>query len=186
MKKLILYLLLAILSIRANAQTSLETAVFGELNAYRTKNGLCTLNVNKDLSSLAGYHCRYLVTLNEMGQVDSSHDERIDVPNWRELTYDQREAEFSKSDENNHFSGEVQLRSLSFLPGTSEKDIAKNIIQKFHDSPKHREIIRNEYDADYDLPIVGISVIKNLKQVAGYDVYTVVIDLGMKFNYYQK
>ncbi len=186
MKKLIAYLILLVITFGANAQTSLETAVFNELNSYRTKAGLCTLKVDKNLYSWAGYHCKYLVKLNGMGLKDTTHDEEKDIPDWKELNYGQRELEFNKSGKDNHFNGEVQIRSLSVLPGTSEKDIAKKAIQEFHDSHEHRETIRKEFEPEYDLPIVGVSVIKNPGQVAGYDVYTIVIDLGVKFNYYQK
>jgi hypothetical protein len=186
MKKLIAYLILLVITFSANAQTSLETAVFNELNSYRDTAGLCTLKVDKNLYSWAGYHGKYLVKLNGMGLVDATHNEKIDIPDWKELNYDQRDLEFNKSGKDNHFNGEVQLRSLSVLPGTSEKDIAKKAIQEFHDSRGHRDIIRTEFEPEYDLPIVGVSVIKNTGQVAGYDVYTIVIDLGLKFNYYQK
>jgi len=186
MKKLIAYLFLLFITFSVSAQTSLETAVLSELNSYRSKNGLCTLSADKNLYLWAGYHSKYLAKLNLMGLVDVTHDEKIDIPDWKELNYDQRASEFNKSGSDNHFTGEVQMRSLTVLPGTSERDIAKRAIQEFHDSYKHREIIRKEYDTEYDLPIVGIAVIKNQNKVAGNDIYTIVIDLGVKFNYYQK
>ncbi len=186
MKNLITILLLSILTITVNAQTSLETAVLKELNTYRAKNHLCTLKIDNALSTWSSYHARYLAKLNTMGKVDRSHDEKIDISDWKELSFEQRAIEFNKADDNNHINGEVQTRSIPFEPGTPEKDIAKRIIDGFDNSPLHKEIINSEYDTASDLPIVGISVIKNQDQIGGYDVYTVVIDLGVKFDYVKK
>jgi uncharacterized protein YkwD len=183
MKNLMAFLAVIFLTLSVKAQTTLETAVFNELNSYRTGRGHCTLKIYPALSVWTAYHAKYLTKLNEIGAKDTTHDEKIDIPNWRELTFAQRDSVFNKAEEDSHISkGEVQTRStIPFKPGTPEKDIAKRIIKGFNDSPPHKKIINSDYDTDYDLPIVGISVIKNKEQVGGYDVYTVVIDLGFKF-----
>ena len=191
MKNAISLLIIIFLTLSVKAQSSLEIAVLKELNSYRTKKGLCTLKIDTSLSVWSAYHAKYLTKVNKIGIKDLTgkpHDEKIDIPNWKELTFAQRDSEFNNTGENNHISkGEVQTRStIPFKPGTPEKDIAKRIIQGFHNSPPHKEIINSDYDTDYDLPIVGISVIKNQDQIGGYDVYTVVIDLGVKFNYVKK
>jgi len=182
MKNLIAFLAIIFLTLSVKAQTTLETAVLKELNSYRTGRGHCTLKIEPALSVWSAYHAKYLTKLNEIGAKDATHDEKIDIPNWRELTFAQRDAEFNKAEEDSHIGkGEVQTRStIPFKPGTPEKDIAKRIIDGFDNSPLHNEIINSDYDEN-DLAIVGISVIKNKDQVGGYDVYTVVIDLGVKF-----
>jgi len=180
MKRLIGHLILMVLPLISNAQNSLETSVLNELNSYRYKRGLCTLKIDESLSTWSTYHAKYLSKLNEINKFDRSHDEKIDLPNWRELTLAQRDSEFNKTDVNKHISkGEVQLRMVTRGIDESEIDLAKKIILSFHNSADHNNIINSDYDVDYDLPIVGISVIKNNIQLNGSDVYTVVIDLGV-------
>ena len=177
MKNLIVFLAVIFLTLSVKAQTALETAVLKELNSYRTKIHLCTLKLDNKLSDVSAHHSKYLSILYSMGKADHTHDEVIDIPNWKEIKFEKRASEFDRLNQGKHLSkGEIQITSATVPEGSSNDIVAKKIIKMFHDSKPHREIMTSDYDTEFDIPIVGISVIKS--KIPGSDVYTVTIDFG--------
>lgn len=202
MKKLISYLLLVIISIGANAQTSLETAVLTELNLYRSrlsntqwkpKNAdsdydsnvgvLCKLVQDKDLANIAKYHSEYLSKVSKLGLRNSSHekahDENIDIKDWVELSYDQRAVKINRTNSNKELVSEIQIQEFSAAKGTSDKELAKIIISAFDRSDAHKESMILQFEEDIVIPIVGISVAVREGQDSTKLYYSVVIDLGI-------
>lgn len=174
MKKLILFLLLALVQYELYAQTNLEKLVLKELNAYRKLNKLKPVKISDTVNKAAYHHTQWMskVSFSKMKQImeidDESeemdaHTETIDVPNFKEIkTPEDRGRAFGIIKENTNYTlGEICNMTLSnsgnyFLSSQTPDDIlAKNIISKFSKSPGHDQIMKLDLDNCY----VGICVI---------------------------
>ena len=78
------------------SQSKLEQAVIKELNDYRKKYSLVTLVYDAKSSEMSKYHAVYLKKLNEYNyspldlNSNQVHDELIDLPNFKEMTFEER------------------------------------------------------------------------------------------------
>jgi len=122
-------------------QTSLETAVFNELNNYRKSKGLTLLPYDSKASSASKQHSNWMGLAKEI-----SHYQFLDVPNFQELRTLQDRNKVYKV---NLFSEIVTSCASINFGGTpySDEVIAKQIIKNFSNSPDHdgamRMIIRS-------------------------------------------
>jgi len=203
MKNLIAFLAIIFLTLGVKAQTTLETAVFNELNSYRAKLSntqwkpknadsdydsnvgyLCKLNFDKDVSTIANYHARYLSEVTKLGlrnfSHEKAHDENIDLKDWTELSYNQRKIRLKKINPViSQMVSEIQHQQITVDKGTSDKELAKKIISVFDKSDVHKESMILQFEEDIVKPIVGISVVvrEGLDKTKLY--YSVVIDFGV-------
>jgi hypothetical protein len=149
MRKLIILFLSIIPAIPVFSQSETEIRILNELNLYRSRHGLRPVSYDRELSKPARHHAVYvskclemdLIKLPNFGSPEEvrkfnkdMHDEIHDIRNWKEYSIEER-IEFIRL-LNIEFGGEV----ISIGGG----DDHKMIIEGFHDSPGHREIIRGK------------------------------------------
>jgi hypothetical protein len=174
MKKMILFLLLALVQNVLYAQTNLEVLVLKELNAYRKLNKLKPVKYSDTVSKASYHHTQWMSRVNfdkmklimeiddESEEMDA-HTETVDVPNFKELKNpEDRGKAFGIIKENvNYTLGEICSINIAnsgnyFVTSQKPDDIlAKDIITKFSKSPGHDAIMRLDLDNCY----VGICVI---------------------------
>jgi hypothetical protein len=202
MKNAISLLIIIFLTLSVKAQSSLETAVINELNSYRTKLSntqwkpknadsdydsnvgfLCKLAYDKDLSNTANYHAKYLSEVTKLGLRNSSgekaHDENVNLKNWIELSFDQRDNNLKKLNLKKELVGEIQMQQFSSPKGIRDKELAKKIISSFDRSDGHKEIMLLYFEEDLIKPIVGISIIVREDKDLNILYHSVVIDFGI-------
>lgn len=150
MKKLF-YLIFALSnSLFLSAQSSDASDLLVSLNQYRSKKGLAKVSYSKELSEAARYQAVYLdksiaqlkewnmkISLDNVG-----HDQKIDLPNWVEYSFEERCALLRKN--NFEVVGEV------IEIGGGEE----GIIQSLHNSEPHRKIMQCK-----ECKLVGIGII---------------------------
>jgi uncharacterized protein YkwD len=136
MKKLAIFLLMIASMANVFAQSADELVILDALNAYRSKNGLPKVAYNKELSKAARHHATYLSLCREKNIFEDNHDEKHRHPNWKSYSFDQRASLLEKS--GYQVYGEIQWQG-----GSIEVD-PKEIVEGFHSSPPHRNIMRNK------------------------------------------
>lgn len=145
------------------SQSKLEQAVIKELNDYRKKYSLVALVYDAKSSEMSKYHADYLKKLNEYNYSplklnrNQVHDELIDLPNFKEMTFQQR----AEKVEHVQWFGEICIQCTFKLENNEET--AKSIINSFHNSPGHREIMQSYFNTkflDKIIPIVSLSVLE--------------------------
>lgn len=145
------------------SQSKLEQAVIKELNDYRKKYSLVTLVYDAKSSEMSKYHAVYLKKLNEYNyspldlNSNQVHDELIDLPNFKEMTFEER----AKKVLHLQWLGEILIQCAFKLE--NDQETAKSIINSFHNSPGHREIMQTYYNPkilDRVIPTVSISVLE--------------------------
>jgi hypothetical protein len=179
MKNLIAIFFLISISIgNLYSQSALEKEVLNQLNVYRKQHGLNPVKLDTTISRIAQYHANYLLECSKVDHVvhydKLPHDEKFDIKGFIEKNFDQRVA--TAPDKN--IWGEIQMQSNSSKIGSSYVTIARDIIIDFDGSPKHKEIMLESDNPKFP-NIVGISVIKKLSTIPGYDEYVVNIDFGV-------
>lgn len=134
----------------SNSQTKLEQAVIKELNLYRRKYGLVALIYDAKSSEMSKYHADYLKKLNENDYLplnlsyDQVHDELIDLPNFTEMTFEERAIKVSPTIT---WMGEICIQCMGGYSNVKDySKLAKEIIDIFHNSPGHREVMRTSYN----------------------------------------
>jgi hypothetical protein len=156
--------LILILSQVLFSQTKLEQAVIKELNLYRKKFGLVALIYDAKSSEMSKYHADYLKKLNENDYLplnlsyDQVHDELIDLPNFTEMTFEERASKVIPK----VWQGEICIQCSNRLE--NEQQSAKSIINTFHNSPGHREVMQTPFNPkilDKVKPIISISIIES-------------------------
>ena len=203
MKIVTLLLLCFYLTLGVKGQSSLELAVYNELNKYRTKLShtqwkpkkadsdydsnvgfLCKLHLDKDVSQIANYHARYLSQVAALGlrnfSGEKAHDENIDVKNWAELGFSQRETMLKRiNPEIASLTAEIQIQQLTVNKGTSDLEVAKKIISLFDQADGHKECMIHQFEEELVKPIVGVSVV--LREGLNNNIlhYSVVIDFSV-------
>ena len=176
-KVLVYSLFLSIFSIYS--QSPLETEYFNQLNVYRKQHGLGPVKYNIEISGVARYHAKYLVQCSNLSHVVHNdifpHDEQFDIKDHRELTFNQR----IEMVPNKNIWGEIQIAHDLVNNSATNYQIAKDIIESFDKSPKHKEIMLCE-DVSYEFTnIVGISIVKSEKKIGEDDVYSINVDFGI-------
>lgn len=160
--KSIIYIFI-LLPLISYSQTQLEQAVIKELNLYRKKHGLVALTYDAKSSEMSRFHSDYMKKLNENEysplnlSADQVHDELIDLPNFTEMTFKQR----AEKVEHVQWFGEICIQCTFKLENNQET--AKSIINSFHNSPGHREIMQSYFNPkflDKIIPIVSLSVLE--------------------------
>jgi hypothetical protein len=145
------------------SQTKLEQAVISELNEYRSKHGLVALVYDERSSNMSKYHAAYLNKLNEFNYLpldlnsNQVHDELIDLPNFIEMTFEER----VKKVEHLKWLNEICIQCA--FKHENDQEAAKSIINTFHNSPGHREVMLTYFNAkilDRVTPIVSLSVLE--------------------------
>lgn len=145
------------------SQTKLEQAVIKELNDYRKKHNLVALVYDAKSSEMSKYHAVYLKKLNEYNyspldlNSNQVHDELIDLPNFKEMTFEER----AKKVLHLQWLGEILIQCAFKLE--NDQETAKSIVNTFHNSPGHREIMQTYYNPkilDRVIPTVSISVLE--------------------------
>ena len=147
------------------SQTQLEQAVIKELNLYREKHGLVALFYDEKSSEMSRYHAVYMKKLNENEYSplnlsdDQVHDELIDLPNFTEMTFEERAIKVSPTIT---WMGEICIQCSNRLE--NEQQSVKSIINTFHNSPGHREVMQTSFNPkilDKVKPIISISIIES-------------------------
>jgi len=160
------------------SQSPLEKEVSNQLNIYRKQHGLNPAKLDTAISKIAQYHANYILEcskVNHLVHLDKlPHDEQFDIKEFVEKNFDQRSA--MAPDKN--IWGEISIPSMAVKSELSNIEIAKSIIKSFDGSPKHKAIML-ESDNPKSPNIVGISVIKKVSTIPGYDEYVVNIDFGV-------
>ena len=179
MKKVILLIVSILISFsNSYSQTALETEFVKQLNVYRKQNGLGPVKYDAEVSKVALYHSNYLVECSKVNHIEHSdklpHDEQFDIKNFKEMNFDLRVAMAP----NKNIWGEIQIQSNASNQGGSITDVVKGIIKTFDGSAKHKEIMLCE-DLGKFTNIVGVSIIKKVSTISGYDEYSVNIDFGV-------
>lgn len=145
------------------SQTKLEQAVIKELNDYRKKHNLVALVYDAKSSEMSKYHAVYLKKLNEYNYSpldlngNQKHDELIDLPDFKEMTFEER----AKKVLHLQWLGEILIQCA--FKHENNEETAKSIINSFHNSPGHREIMQTYYNPkilDRVIPTVSISVLE--------------------------
>ena len=162
MKKYIILFLSIALAIPIFSQSDSEIRILNELNLYRSKNRLPILKYSKELSKSARHHAFYVSKCLELNLINlpdfksqesvegfnkNMHDEIYDLDNFKEYSINERIRLIRLA--NIEFEGEV----ISI----GGDDDSKMIIDGFHDSPGHREIIRGKRSE-----VVGIGNINGI------------------------
>ena len=158
--------LILILSQVLFSQTKLEQAVIKELNFYRKKHGLVALTYDAKSSEMSRYHAVYMKKLNENEysplnlNADQIHDELIDLPNFTEMTFQERAIKVSPTIT---WMGEICIQCMGRYSNVKDYPIlAKEIIDSFHNSPGHREVMQTYFNPKNldNIPIVSLSVLE--------------------------
>lgn len=180
MKKSILILAAILITTLSEAQTSFETKLLAGLNKYRISKGLVPVSYNASASGISKYHASYLdkCTLANhgcAGDSDKGHDERFDLPGFKEMTFEQRAATVKGVT----FVGEIQYQGFIIKDETDENLVVASIIKGFDGSQHHKEIMSFPFPDDPSLKAaVGLSVLKKPSNVPGFSEYVLVIDFG--------
>ena len=136
MKKLAIFLLMILAVANIFAQSADELSILEELNKYREANRLPKVSYSKEISKAARHHATYLSLCREKNIFENNHDENHRHPNWSSYSFDQRCSFLEKV--GYRVYGEIQWQG-----GPIQID-QKQIIDGFHGSPPHREIMRNK------------------------------------------
>lgn len=148
------------------SQTQLEQAVIKELNFYRKKHGLVALTYDAKSSEMSRYHAVYMKKLNENDysplnlSADQVHDELIDLPNFTEMTFQERARKVLPKAT---WMGEICIQCMGRYSNVKDySKLAKEIIESFHNSPGHREIMQLDFNPKIleKIPIVSLSVLE--------------------------
>ena len=148
------------------------------MNIYRKQHGLKPVQIDTTISRIALYHSKYMVECSKVNHVvhldKLPHDEQFDIKGFIEKNFDQRAA----MEPNKNIWGEISIPSMAVKSELSNIEIAKSIIKSFDGSPKHKAIMLESDNPKFP-NIVGISVIKKVSNIPGYDEYVVNIDFGV-------
>jgi len=104
MKRFLTIALLCLgVALRLSCQTNEETMLFNKINAYRDSLGLKKLVWDASAYKMASHHSKYITIINstpyKKGIVCHSEDiDNIDIPDFKELSFDARCNEFIKKD----------------------------------------------------------------------------------------
>lgn len=153
-------------------QTVLEKAVLKELNHYRDSLGLHPVIYSVNASKAASHHTQWMSKVNfdkikKMMEVDDgseamdAHLETIDIPDFKELKTQEDRGNFYGA--TNDISSQWEICNITsansgnyFVPTqTQDNVLAKNIINKFSNSPGHKLLMEINATGAY----VGIGVI---------------------------
>jgi uncharacterized protein YkwD len=134
MKKLAIFLLMILAVANVFAQSADELAILDALNKYREANRLPKVSYSKGISKAARHHATYLSLCREKNIFEDNHDENNRHSNWASYSFDKRCSLLGKS--GYEVYGEIQWQG-----GPIEID-SKEIVDGFHGSPPHREIMR--------------------------------------------
>ena len=160
------------------AQTPLEKAFLTEMNAYRKKQNLAAGVYHPGVSSVAAYHCRYLVKCLEIGHSvhkdKGPHDEQVDIANHQERTFEQR-ASMAKDF---FIFGEISYPVFFADSSQTIQEIAREIVMGFSRSPGHNELMITPADPNHLL--VGVSILPSKSDYDGYTNYSVNVNFGYK------
>ena len=135
MKKLAIFLLMILAVANVFAQSADELAILDALNKYREANRLPKVSYSKGISKAARHHATYLSLCDKRNIFMTNHDEPHRFFQWNSYSFDQRISLLAK--EGYDAYGEVQWQS-----GLSDFD-SDQIINAFHISPPHRNIIKS-------------------------------------------
>lgn len=182
MKHMLIIITFAFLSglpIQKSNPTSLEKAVFNQLNIYRKEHGLKALAYDSVVTTVARYHSTYLslaAHANHICHYDKEpHDEQFDLPNFKELSFNHR-AEMAP--EKGIFQ-EIQIQTNPLYSKQTTEDFAKQTIALFASSPPHNEAMLTE-DDNRIIMYVGVGVTKHPSNGNTENHYAVNIDFGYK------
>lgn len=160
-------------------QTALEKSVLKELNRYRDSLGLRPVIYSVNVSKASSHHTQWMSKVNfdrmkKMMEVDDgteamdAHLETIDVPNFKELkTPEERGNFYGVTDD---ISSQWEICNITpansgnyFVPTqTPDNILAKNIINKFSNSPDHKRLMEiNATSAHVGIGVIIKDVIVN-------------------------
>lgn len=164
-----------------HAQSPLELEVVKQLNIYRKKHRLGSVVYDAEISKVALYHANYIKQCASLGHFvhmdKMPHDEQFDLKDFKELNFEQRAEMFPDK----NIYGEITIPLMDARKNESIESIAKNIILSFDGSPKHKEIMLSEDASPKFIDLVGVSVIKSVKDKdSKLEEYIVNIDFGVK------
>jgi hypothetical protein len=98
MKRLLLSaLVLCLFSVfKLSAQTVEDSMLFDKINAHRASIGLNKLVWDTSAYAMASHHAKYLAITNSStyGKVLMTHDEKFDIPNFKEMSFEERYNKF--------------------------------------------------------------------------------------------
>lgn len=167
-------LVLSFMPLFVMAQTSLESAFIKSLNIYRKERNLSQLIYDSASSKITCYHARYLNNCNDLNIQIRDHDETVDIKNFKEYNFDQRAKKVLPV----VWIGEIQLQY--YIKNNYDSISAKNILQIFHNSPPHREIMNIQIPDNIGiLPIVS-TCIEERKDEFDQIVLSTVVNFGYK------
>ena len=161
------------------SQSVLELEFVKQLNIYRKNHGLGPVKYDAEVSNIALYHSNYINECKKVGHIvikdKLPHDEQFDLNNFKELNFEQR-ADLAP---NKNIYSEISIPANPVRKSESIESIAKGIILSFDGSPKHKEIMLAEDSPVKFIDVVGVSIIKCLKDLGeSYDEYIVNVDFG--------
>lgn len=178
MKSFILSIAITLLHIGSiYSQSQLELEVVKQLNIYRKNHKLGSVKYDLVLSNVAAYHSKYIIECGKIGHVVNSdkmpHDEQFDLKNFKELNFEQR----ASMAPDKHLWGEIMIAAALYSKDASIESIAKDIIESFNGSPKHKEIMLAPDPGEGIKCIIGLSIIK-VNYTDHLNEYTINIDFG--------
>lgn len=180
--KSIIYIFI-LLPLISYSQTQLEQAVIKELNLYRKKHGLVALTYDAKSSEMSRYHAVYMKKLNENEysplnlSADQVHDELIDLPNFTEMTFQERASKVMPT----VWIGEILIQCMGRYSNVKNYPIiAKEIIDIFHNSPGHREVMQTYFNPKNldNIPVVSLSILETNNESCSI---VVNINIGFKW-----
>lgn len=179
MKKLFLLVLFLFSVISSYSQSALELEFVKQLNIYRKKHGLGPVKYDSGVSGVALYHSKYIKMCSSLGHfvhLDKlPHDEQFDLKDFKELNFEQRADMLPDK----NIYAEITIPAMDARKNESIESIAKNIIASFDSSPKHKEIMLAEDAPAKFIDIVGVSIIRSVKDMGpDREEYIVNIDFG--------
>lgn len=161
-----------------HAQTALEKAFLSEMNAYRKKKNLPAGIYHSGISTVAAYHCKYLVKCLEIGHSvhkdKGPHDEQFDIANHQERTFEQR----SGMAKDLFIFGEISYPVFFADTSQSVQEVAREIVLGFSRSPGHNELMITPSDPNRLL--VGVSILPSKSDFNGHINYSVNVNFGYK------
>jgi hypothetical protein len=178
MKKVLFIAIIGSLSGFFQAQTALEKAFLDEMNAYRKKKNIATGIYHSGVSSVAAYHCKYLVKCLEVGHSVSKdkgpHDEQFDIANHQERTFEQR----TGMAKDLFIFGEISYPVFFADSSQSVQEVAREIVLGFSRSPGHNQLMITPTDPNQLL--VGVSILPSKSDFNGHINYSVNVNFAYK------
>ena len=161
-----------------SAQSALEKAFLTEMNAYRKKKNLSAGIYHPGVSTVAAYHCKYLVKCSEIGHSvhkdKGPHDEQFDIANHQERTFEQR----TSMAKDLFIFGEISYPVFFADSSQTVQEIAREIVLGFSRSPGHNQLMITPTDPNQLL--VGVSILPSKSDFNGHINYSVNVNFAYK------